>query len=250
LCYDAFMDRSKLLDYLLDKFSITADQLEQHRLFYNGHFDEYGNEVYEDIKTRLVHLQNFWDESFWLNQRYDLLFKKYKGFDQIIELGFSLPYVQLRAEEQREDIRGIKFLLVDYYDSAIRVTREILCYLSIENVQLLKADIQSSAGWDEIKDRLVEGRRLFVAIETVEHLKKSDDFWEHIGRFAGDKIILSLPIGPAIPSHELVMKNDQEALGYIGRYVDIEEKQFIYPATARGEGADEYRLLIVYGTIK
>ncbi|MBN2585649.1 hypothetical protein JXA59_03340 [Patescibacteria group bacterium] len=242
------MDRTKLLDYLLGKFSVTENQLKQHRLFYNNHFNEYGNEVYEDVKTRLVHLQNFWDDSLWFNQRYDLLFKKYQDFDQIIELGFSLPYLYLQ-----DDVSGLKnkpLLLVDHYDSAIQVAKEIVDYLKVSNVQLIKSDIQSKEGWNDIQNKIIDGKRLFVAVETIEHLDQPELFWENIHRFVGDKIILSLPIGPAIPSHNLAMKDDQEALEYLEQYIDVAERQFISPSDKRGEGLDDYKVLIVFGAVK
>lgn len=241
------MDKEKLLSYLLERFGVTEDELKAHRLFYNNHFDEYENDVYEDIRTRLVHLQNFWESGLWFNQRYDLLFKHYRSFDQVIELGFSLPYIQMRSLENKP---APKFLLVDYYQSAIQVAEAILDYLQARDTKLLRADIQSDPGWAGIRANLIEGARLFVAIETVEHLSHPEVLWKNIGHLAGDKMIMSLPVGPAIPSHHLISTSEKQALDYISQYLEVEENQVISPKGNLGRGLDEYKVIIVYGTIK
>lgn len=241
------MDKEELLDYLLARFGVSAEELMAHRLFYNNHFDQYGNDIYADIKTRLVHLQNFWESDFWFNQRYDLLSRHYESFDQVIELGFSLPYIHMQLPKNKPTT---KFLLVDYYESAIQITDAMLDYLKVNDVKLLRADIQSDSGWASIRQNFIEGGRLFVAIETIEHLSNPEVLWENIRHLKGEKMIMSLPIGPTIPSHQLVFSSEEQALGYIGRYLEVEETQVISSSGSPSRGMDEYKVIIVYGTIK
>lgn len=244
------LDEGALLDYLLSRFRITPEALREHRMFYNNHFDEYENDIYADVKTRLVHLQNYWEGNLWFNKRYDLFREVYRDFDQIIELGFSLPYMQLEAARRGELLHSPRFVFVDLYQSAIDVTQAILEYLGVVNVEMIKADIQDTSDWQSITKGIIPGKRLFVAIETVEHLSEPDKFWANLKGFKGDHVILSLPIGPAIPSHFLVTETADKARDYVGQHVELMKEQIIAPDAARNEGLDDYKVWIGYGKIR
>ena len=245
------MGINNLINYLLEILSISKVDYDNHRDFYNNHFDEYQNDIYEDPKTRIVHLENFWDDSLWFNKRYELLFRHYKEFDQIIELGFSLPYLQLKADDLGLNLEGKNFLLVDSYKSAIEVSDLVIDYLDVGNVNLVLADIQEDSGWDAINKLVIkDGSRLFVAVETVEHLDRPDVFWDNLSKHSGDGVVISLPVGPAIPSHHLVMDSEKDALDYLSKYINVSESMTISPQAESGRGLDEYKVAIVFGTIK
>lgn len=88
-----------LLNRLLNKFKISKKDFEDHKSHYNLNFDKYGNEIYEDVKTRIVHLSNFSEDN-WFNRRYELLFKESLNFDSVVEVGFSLPYLLLISKKR------------------------------------------------------------------------------------------------------------------------------------------------------
>jgi hypothetical protein len=50
------MNKEALLNHLLRKFAVSTADLARHRDYYNNHFTEYENDIYDDVKTRLVHL--------------------------------------------------------------------------------------------------------------------------------------------------------------------------------------------------
>lgn len=179
-----------------------------------------------------------------------MLLEKFGEFDQIVELGFGLPYLHLYLAERGELDKMPSTVLVDYYASAVDVSREIMKYLGVENTNVFQSDIQDPKAWDMIRSSYIDGRRLFVAIEIIEHLKTPEAFWKGIKRFSGDDIILSLPVGPAIPSHQLVLSTIEEAEEYVEKYVDITEKRILTPDEKQGDGLDDFKVLVVQGVIK
>ncbi|MEK6898606.1 MAG: hypothetical protein AABW79_00740 [Nanoarchaeota archaeon] len=231
-----------LFNYLLKKFKISKKDFENHRNYYNNHFDNYDNQIYNDIKTRLVHLKNFSEKS-WFNKRYDLLLKKYNLFDSIIEVGFSLPYLPLKKAKK------LPFLVyIDKFDSAITISKEIINYLKSKAI-FIEGDIEKKETWKEIKND-INGKSLVVCIEVLEHLEKPENFWENIKIVSPSNIIVSLPIGPKIPSHNLFFNTDKEAINYLERYMHIINQELISPESSSGRNIDRYKDIIVYGELK
>jgi len=168
--------KKTLLDNLMRKFQVSKEEFQKHKDYYNNHFKEYGNEIYQDVKTRLVHLQNFFEIN-WFNKRYNLLFEKYSFFDCIVEVGFGLPYLPLKTK--RSKLKELPSLIyVDMYESAIKVSKEILKNLGT-NADFINGNIEEKKTWEKIKDN-IKGKTLIVAIEVLEHLKNPIGFWENV----------------------------------------------------------------------
>jgi len=227
---------------LLERFNVSKKDFEKHLNYYNNNFDKYDNTIYKDVKTRLVHLKNF-SEKNWFNKRYNLLFKKYNLFDSIIEIGFGLPYLPLKKESNLKNL-----IYVDSYSSAIDVSKEILKKLKSDAV-FIKGDAENKNTWSKIKKR-INGKKLIVGIEVVEHLKRPDLFWKNAKSIGSSRIIISLPIGPKIPSHTIAFETVKEATKYLSNYMQIEEKEIIKPSKKFKGNLGKYKDLIVFGRLK
>ena len=228
----------------MKKFKISDEEFEKHKEYYNNNFDKYDNDVYNDVKTRLVHLKNFSEKKNWFNKRYNLLFKKYQSFDSIVEIGFGLPYLPLKIK----NITSKNLVYADKYDSAIEVSKEILKSLGL-NADFIKGNAEDYTLWSNIEKKC-KGNVLLVGIEAVEHLNSPDSFWRNAKSINPSKLIISLPIGPKIPSHNLYFKNIKEALEYLGRYMIIEEREIIKLSGKSKRNIDQYKNLIVFGRLK
>lgn len=240
---------TQLLNKLKKTFNLSSKEIEQHREYYNNHFDKYGNEIYEDTKTRFVHLLNFWDRTNWFNKRFNLLFKNYSSFTEIIEIGFGLPYLPLYLKRKNILNTCPHLILIDKYDSARLITEQILKEIKV-HVDIITSDIETENTFREIKKYQKTEDSLLVAIEVVEHLKNPEKFWNLAKKISPKKIIVSLPIGPKISSHNLVFRKELEARKYLKKYIVIEKEELISPKVKNIGKIDDYKSLIVYGKLK
>jgi hypothetical protein len=154
------MNRDSLFSFLLEKFEISRDEVLSHQEFYNNHFQEYENEVYEDVKTRLVHLLNFWQDGFWFNERFSLLFKHFSEYEAIVDFGYGLPYLSLRLAESDQSSAVPRQVFVDKYQSAETVSREILGYLG-QKAQFITETIESPKVFEKLSQLNLPAKKLF-----------------------------------------------------------------------------------------
>ncbi|GEM_PF-3784937 len=235
--------KNDLLTQLMKKFQISKEEFEKHKEYYNNHFEEYNNEIYQDLKTRLVHLSNFFEKN-WFNKRYNLLLQKYYLFDCIVEIGFGLPYLPLKIKKNKLPT----LIYSDIYESAINVSKEILKNIG-KSADFIKGDIEKEKTWRLIKEK-INGKTLLVCIEVLEHLKKQNYFFENAKKLNPSKIIISLPIGPKIPSHHSFFQTEKEARNYLQDYMIIEEENIIKPTDKSNRDIDKYKNVIVFGRLK
>ncbi len=243
------MNRQELFSYLLNKLSITQEEVDKHRDFYNNHFNEYENDVYLDPKTRLVHLLNYWEENLWFNERFTLLFKHFNNYEVIIDFGYGLPYLAISLAEQNKLSELPKQVFIDKYQSAKDVSKEITSYLKLD-AAFITTSIESTESFDEIKKLNLPNKKLFVALETIEHLDKPEDFWNNLKQFKGNDLIISLPVGPKIPSHTLFFGSTEEVKTYLSSYLEIKDEHIAQPSQQEGRGLDEYKVYSCLGNIK
>jgi len=243
------MNRQDLFKHLLNKLGITQEDVDNHRDFYNNNFDKYENDVYLDPKTRLVHLLNFWEENLWFNERFTLLFKHFNKYEVIIDFGYGLPYLAILLAEQNKLASLPQQVFIDKYQSAEDVSKEILSYLNLDAVFITKS-IESREAFEELKKQNLPEKKLFVALETIEHLDNPEEFWNNLKSFSGSDIIISLPVGPKIPSHTLFYKNVEEVREYLSQYLEIKEEHIAQPQQMDGRGLDDYKAFSCLGTIK
>lgn len=212
--------------------------------FYNNDFDQYGNEVYKDIRSRLTHLKYFLEDSWW-NNRFYFLWKYFVEYSQIVDLGFSVPYLPLHLNQENRLNEVPQLLYVDGNDTSKMLAQNILTKLDIK-AQFITGDLEDTETWNLIKENIIAEKILFTSFETIEHLNNPEKFWKHLKNYVGSDMVLSLPVGPKIPSHQLYFENKEQVCPYVSQYLEIkEEKIFI----GKDYGSD-YNIYTCFGIIK
>ncbi len=236
------MIHENLTHLALNKLNISPKELEEFSEYYNKDYSTYGNEVYEDIKVRLVHLENFLKENWW-NNRFFFLWKYFSNYDEIIDIGFSVPYLPIHLSKLNKVQELPRLVYVDGNETSKKLAEVILDVLNIK-AQFITGDAQNHNTWSEIKHVSSGYKRLFTAFETIEHFDHPELFWEGIADFRGDSLILSLPIGEKIPSHYSVFSNEIEITQYLEKYLEIQEKKVFSSSKSK------YKIYTAKGIIK
>lgn len=231
---------TRLLQDLCSDLGIEKEEFGVFLMHYDTGFESYGNEIYDDIKSRLVHLFYFLNKSWW-NGRLEHLFSYYSNYDEVIDIGFSVPYLPLRAWQQSLESGKLSrlphLLYVDLNDTSERLANMILPRIGA-SADFVTGNVELEDTWKRIaakistQENAKEGslKKLFCAFETVEHMEHPEKFWQNLSReHKGSDMALSLPVGPGIPSHHLVHEDLGSALAYARRYVDIREYKLISP---------------------
>ncbi len=236
-----FVHKNKETELLMAACSVLAiepESLGSFAAYYDAEFASYGNEVYGDIRSRLVHLLYFLNGSWW-NGRFEYLFRDWPQYMQIVDLGFSAPYLPLHIwqEGPADPSRRLpRMIYVDLNDTSQRMSKILLSEMEKAPgadrhvVDYAVGSLEEADTWKKISEYAGQsGKRLFCAFETIEHLEHPEAFWQHISQYAGEDMIISLPIGPAIPSHHLVFEDAEAALSYVREHIDISEFKVIVP---------------------
>lgn len=231
------------IEQQLRDFSINQLDFDSFFNFYNNEFKEYGNEVYADFKVRLVHLKYFLENNWW-NNRFLFLWKYYKNYAQIIDLGFSIPYLPIHLHKLKSINRLPKIVYVDGNETSKKLADNILKKTG-GSANFIIGDLLDESVWDKINSELSDESKLFCSFETIEHLNKPEEFWRLIGKYKGSDMVLSLPIGPKIPTHNIFFMNDDATKHYVGQYLKIKESKVFDGKT---QGSD-YRIFTAFGTI-
>ncbi len=230
-----------LVAKLMKELGFTEEDVQKHTDFYNKHFDEWDNTIYEKTITRITHLINFLDKNYWLTKRFDLIKEQINKFDEIIDIGFDLPYLQID-----EYITNQHCIFVDKYASAEQVTKIIL---EEGNYSIIINDIDDEAIVQNIQEKRKSENTALLCIETLEHFHNQQRFWD-IARIINPKeAFITLPIGPIIPSHEHKYSSIEEAREYIAQYLAIAEERIIEPEILIGNNSEEFKLYLVRGNL-
>lgn len=236
------MKNDNLINLTLDKLNISHKELEDFSNYYNNDYSAYGNEVYEDIKVRLVHLDNFLKENWW-NNRFYFLFRDFCKYEEIVDIGFSVPYLPIYLSRRNRIQELPRLVYVDGNETSKKLATIILDMLGIK-ARFVVGDAQNQNTWNDIKEVTLYGKRLFTAFETIEHFEKPELFWKELANYNGDILILSLPIGKKIPSHHSVFSDEVEVTNYLEKYLNISEMKVFSSAEI------DYKIYTAIGTIK
>lgn len=231
------------IEQLLKDFTINQSDFDSFFNFYNDDYKKYGNEIYTDFKVRLVHLKYFLENSWW-NNRFHFLWKHYKNYKQIIDLGFSVPYLPVYLHMQGLINELPRIVYVDGNETSKKLAANILEKLGA-SVDFVVGNLLSESTWDEINAKLDNESKLFCSFETIEHLNNPEEFWGLIGKYKGSDMVLSLPIGPKIPSHNIFFINEDTVKNYVEQYLKIKDSKIFDGKTQ----SSDYNIYTVFGTI-
>ncbi len=238
------MDNIEEFKKYLQSLSIDEKAFTDFFNFYNNEFNSYGNEVYGDIRSRLTHLKYFLEDSWW-NNRFYFLWKNSTKYSQIVDLGFSVPYLPLYLNREHKLQEIPRLLYVDENDTSKKLSQIILANLNIK-AQYIIGNLEDPSTWNSIGEGLDIGKILFTSFETIEHLNNPEKFWGYLKNYVGSDMILSLPIGPKIPSHKSFFENKEQTHSYISQYLEIKEEKVF-----EGKAYDSnYSIYTCIGTIK
>lgn len=118
-----------------------------------------------------------------------------------------------------------------------------------QEAQFIKGDIEDKETWSKIAS-VSKGRVLLVCIEVLEHLDNPHNFWKNAKALNPSQVIVSLPIGLKIPSHNSSFENKSGAVKYLEKYLKIKELQLIKPFIKSERNIDEYSILIAMGELR
>jgi hypothetical protein len=211
------------IEELLEEFSRNKNDFQFFCSFYGEKFEEYDNDVYEDFQVRILHLKYFLEKSWW-NNRFYFLWKDYKNYEQIVDIGFSVPYLPVYLFENKTLDSLPKMLYVDGNDTSKKLAEFVLSELGV-SAEFVVGDIQNVSTWRLMEKKMEKEKYLFCSFETIEHLSNPEIFWENLKTYQGSTILLSLPIGPKIPSHHLFFQNKKDVDDYLQKYVKVEENK-------------------------
>jgi hypothetical protein len=233
-----------ILQVTSSALGVSRSELDTFSAFYNSDYSVYGNEVYDDIKVRLVHLENFLQNNWW-NNRFYYLWREWQKYDEIIDIGFSVPYLPLYVRQYSDTATLPKLLYVDGNETSKKVSEIILSEINGSAQYVVGSALEAST-WKEIHKNTGKGRKLFTAFETIEHFEDSAPFWKELHEYKGNDLILSLPIGPKIPSHHLVFTEVEHVFDYLKKYIEIKE----YTVFDGLQNDSSYRIFTCIGEIR
>ena len=227
---------------LLANLGVSAGSVVDFMQFYNSDLAAYGNEVYAEVETRVVHWLNFLSDG-WFNQRLDAYLRQADQFDLVVDLGFSVPYIYLRDDfRARVKFSGSQFLFVDsqenaaeFYDALVKAYE-----LDFEEARdsVVIADIENASTHDDILRHASSKNPqsvLVVMSEVLEHLDEpgvalslARDLLQ-LGQEGDSLLYTTLPIGYQIPSHLYEFLTVESARHWLGEFVDIVDEKVVRP---------------------
>lgn len=205
--------------------------------FYNSRMDQYGNEVYSQIESRIAHWLNF-SEDRWFNDRLTDYLECVGKFDVVVDLGFSVPYAYAGA--MTSDSALSRFVFVDkeksarsFYDALVREA-DLGDYAHHDEVII--ADIEDAATHEAILMAAAKNEPLsllVVASEILEHLRDPETAWELIHQLSQlpglqtASTYVTLPIGSKIPSHVMEFWSRDAATDYLAQHLSISKTKVL-----------------------
>jgi 2-polyprenyl-3-methyl-5-hydroxy-6-metoxy-1,4-benzoquinol methylase len=200
------------IGYFLKYFNLREEQLIQEYVKYDLDVFDYGNEIYESIIMRLVlHIHNLLDGS-WHQERQDTIlgFLKKINFKTAVDVGFGVPTKYLKSYLLSKTTK--KFTLIDLYDSAFDFAKVYFSKLSKlynKTINFKKIDMNDM--------KYIGDYDIFLFQDSIEHTKDPTEYLKKTVSLSpkNSKFILSLPIGPAVPSHHIEFKNKEIAIKWL-----------------------------------
>ena len=205
-------NNKKEVDFLINEFKTTKEQLFASWLQWDTSIRKYSNEVYSSEALRLVmHLHNYLKGS-WHEKRQEcvLVYLQQVSPKSICEIGFGTP--QRYVKEYLE--KDVKITLGDYEETSLKFAEKLLHHWSPNWKQKIDLII-----FDLNKDILPKGHNVYIFQDSIEHAdnptKTLQKYVEEVP--SGTHFIFSLPIEieDPIPEHHILWKNKDEAVDWL-----------------------------------
>ncbi|MDP2628740.1 MAG: hypothetical protein Q8P15_02485 [Nanoarchaeota archaeon] len=216
----------KEIKYFLRYFRLGEEQLIQEYVNYDLDVFDYENEIYESIVMRLVlYIHNLLDGSWHQDRQNTILeFLKKINFETAVDVGFGVPTKYIKHYILNKSAK--KFTLVDLYDSAFDFAKVLLFRWSKTYKKTINFEKVDMNNMEYIGDYDV-----FLFQDSIEHTKNPTGYLKKTVFLSPEssKFILSLPIGPSVPSHYIEFKNKEVAIKWLENSgLKIEESKDIF----------------------
>ncbi len=217
------------IQYCLRHFNLTKEQLIDGYVKYDLDAYDYENEVYESVAMRLVLHLHYLLEGSWHQDRQNAVvdFLGKIDFNTMADVGFGVPTKYLRHYLKESNQK--KFTLVDLYESAFEFSKVLLYKFSPEwekQIFFKKVNMNSM--------EYVGDHDVYLFQDSIEHtIEPTGYLADTVSSSPKDaKFILSLPIGPAVPSHYIEFREKEAAikwLDHVGLKVDDSRDIYVKP---------------------
>jgi tRNA(Arg) A34 adenosine deaminase TadA len=206
-----YPEHKKEIKILMSKLNISKEDIIRAYVGYDTGVFVYDNDIYNSLPLRAALYLHYILKGSWHQERQGVIldFVKRSKPASIVDMGFGAPTKYIKEYVLRHKKQ---LVLVDLYKSAFTFAKPLL-------------DIWNSS-WkgfisfrklDMNKHEFVGNFDCYIFQDSIEHVKNSKKYLTKIVNLSGAKsnFILSIPIGPKIPSHTIAWATGAEAVGWL-----------------------------------
>lgn len=205
-------DYQKEFAAILDKFSLSRQDLVKEFLNYNMDVYSHDNEVYKSQAIRVVlHIHNLIAGS-WHIERQNAVCRLIKKANpkKAMDLGFGVPARYVR--EMLAD-GGYHLTMCDYDESASTFAKELLNIWGYDwqsKVDFLCANMEQV-------NNCVGDFDLYITLHSIEHVSNPTACLREYVKLAKPKcqFLIEIPLGPITPEHNMAWADVNEATSWI-----------------------------------
>ena len=214
---------------ILSKLKLSEDEVVQAYADYDMDIFAYKNEIYKSIALRVALYLHYTLKGSWHQERQEVILNFIKRVKpkSVIDIGFGAPtkYIEEYVIKNK-----VNLTLIDLYESAFRFTEIFLGLISKNWKKFI-----SFKKFDMNKNEFVGDYDCYIFQDSIEHAKNPSKFLKKTVQMSSNKssFIISLPIGPKIPSHNISWKTEKEAINWLKIYglkVGYRKKVYINPS--------------------
>ncbi|MFA6036638.1 MAG: hypothetical protein WC748_00790 [Legionellales bacterium] len=206
---DPFFEKD--LAWLMKQLNLTRDQIINTYVNYDLDIFAFENEIYDSLAMPFVlHLHNLLTGS-WHIERQNTVLKYLDQIDskKIIEVGFGTPSLYVK---RMLETKNTHMTLCDYGQSAISFAKSLLdSWDNNWHSSVLIKNINMEDG------KFVGAFDTYIFLDSIEHVSDPTSYLITQVESAPveSNFILSIPIGPMIPSHFIEWKTNEDAVSWL-----------------------------------
>ena len=216
----------KEITYILKKLKVNKKEILKSYIDYDTGVLNYDNSIYESLSLRVALYLHYLLEESWHQERQEKILKILNMSQprKIADIGFGAPTKYIKEYVLKN--KKIKLTLFDLYPAAFEFAKTLfeIWDAKYENsIKFKKTDMNSF--------EYVGDYELYIFQDSIEHVNNPTKYLKMIVKKSpiNSKFLLSLPICPLIPSHNIAWNNKNEANFWIEKCgLKIEYSQDIH----------------------
>ena len=223
-----YSKNKKEIVQLMTNLNISKEEIIQAYVNYDMYVFIYDNDVYGDISLRFALYLHYILKGSWHQDRQNTIleFIKKAQPSSIVDMGFGAPtkYINEYIFKHKK-----KLVLVDLYKPAFKFAESLLDIWNSswkDYVSFMKLDMNTH--------KLPGDFDCYLFQDSIEHVKDSKKYLTKIVKSSKDGayFILSIPLGPKIPSHTISWDTSKNAVKWLkecGLNISVSKKVYINP---------------------